>query len=156
MENLKSIVTKLAEANLTKKEHFLVDVIVSADKGPTKITILLDGDEGVTIDDCAEMSRAVGFALEEDEIVDSKYTLEVTSPGVDFPLDTLRQYKKNIGRKLKISTTDGKDIKGILKEVSEKRLLLDKEVKKGKKVDHVPLEMSFDQIKRTIVQVSFK
>ncbi|QSE99302.1 ribosome maturation factor RimP [Fulvivirga lutea] len=150
------MVTKLAEANLTKKEHFLVDVIVSADKGPTKITILLDGDEGVTIDDCAEMSRAVGFALEEDEIVDSKYTLEVTSPGVDFPLDTLRQYKKNIGRKLKISTTDGKDIKGILKEVSEKRLLLDKEVKKGKKVDHVPLEMSFDQIKRTIVQVSFK
>ncbi|MEQ8926487.1 MAG: ribosome maturation factor RimP [Fulvivirga sp.] len=156
MENLKSIVTKLAEANLTKKEHFLVEVIVSADKGPTKITILLDGDDGVTIDDCAEMSRAVGFALEEDEIVDSKYTLEVTSPGVDYPLDTLRQYKKNIGRKLKITTSEGKDVKGILKEVNEKGVLLDKEVKKGKKIDHVPLEMAFDQIKRTIVQVSFK
>lgn len=135
---------------------FIVDVLVSADKGPTKITILLDNDNGVNIDDCASLSRAVGHYLEENEIIDDKYTLEVTSPGVDHPLNSVRMFRKNIGRRLKITTSEGKEIKALLKEVNDDKVLLDKEVKKGKKIDHEPLEMEYGQIKKAIVQVSFK
>lgn len=156
LENLKSIVSKISEENLKDSTFFIVDIIVSADKGPTKITILLDADNGVNIDDCANLSRSVGHYLEENELIDSKYTLEVTSPGVDHPLNSVRMYKKNIGRKLKVTTSEGNEIKALLKEVSDDKVLLDKEVKKGKKIDHEPIELTFDQIKKAIVQVSFK
>ena len=116
----------------------------------------MDGDNGVTIDDCVKLSRAVGNYLEEEEVMDTKYTLEVSSPGIDIPLSSLRQYRKNIGRRLKISLAEGKDVKGILKEVDENELLLDKEVKKGKKITYEPVKLAFSEINKTIVQVSFK
>jgi len=156
LKNLQEIIERLADDNLAEKEHFIVGVKVSAEKGPSKISILLDGDNGVTIDDCVHLSRSVGHILEEEEIIEAKYTLEVTSPGVDYPLSSLRQYQKNVGRSLKISLNEGKEIKGILKEVSEEKLLIDKEVKKGKKINHEPVEVAFDEINKTIVQVSFK
>ena len=109
---------------------FIADVTVSSLKGPTKVSILLDGDMGVTIDDCVEMSRAVGNALEEDNMIDAKYTLEVSSPGVDHPLSDVRQYKKNIGRKLRVTLSDGKDVKGKLAEVTDKLIVVEKETKK--------------------------
>mgnify|MGYP001793886952 CR=1 FL=1 len=156
MKNLQTIIQRLAKENLAHKEHFIVDVKVSAEKGPSKVSILLDGDNGVTIDDCVNLSRAVGHILEEEELMESKYTLEVTSPGVDFPLSSLRQYRKNVGRKLRITLKEGKDLKGVLKEVDEQKILIDKEVKKGKKIMHEPLAVAFDEINKTIVQVSFK
>lgn len=156
MENLKSIVNQISEENLKDSTFFIVDVNVSSDKGPTKITILLDSDNGVTIDDCVSLSRAVGGTLEERNLIDAKYTLEVTSPGVDHPLNTVRQYRKNIGRKLKLTTTEGAEFKALLKEVSDEKILLDKEVKKGKKIDHEPVELAYNEIKKAIVQVSFK
>ena len=99
---------------------------------------------------------ATSLILEEEELMESKYTLEVTSPGVDFPLSSLRQYRKNVGRKLRITLKEGKDLKGVLKEVDEQKILIDKEVKKGKNIMHEPLAVAFDEINKTIVQVSFK
>ncbi len=156
LENLQSIVHQLAIENLNGDEFFIADVKVSAEKGPTKISILLDGDNGVTIDDCVALSRAVGNILEERDIISSKYTLEVSSPGVDHPLSSLRQYLKNIDRHIKVTTTEGDEIRGILKEVSEENLLMDREIKKGKKINHEPLQLAMSEIKKTIVQVSFK
>ncbi len=156
LENLQSIVHQLATDNLKGDEFFLADVSVSSEKGPAKISILLDGDNGVTIDDCAVLSRAIGNILEEQNIIGSKYTLEVSSPGVDYPLSSLRQYLKNIDRHLKVTTKEGKEIKGILKGASEEFISLDREVKKGKKITHEPLQLATDEIKKTIVQVSFK
>lgn len=156
LKNLQLIIEQLAEDNLPGEEYFIVDINVSSEKGPSKISILLDGDNGVTIDDCVKLSRAVGNLLEENEIMESKYTLEVTSPGVDYPLSSIRQYKKNIGRKLKVTNKEGKDIKGLLKEVSEEKITIDKEIKKGRKISYEPIELAFNEIKKTIVQVSFK
>ncbi|MEQ9166553.1 MAG: ribosome maturation factor RimP [Fulvivirga sp.] len=156
MKNLQSGIRQMAEGFLTNNEHFIVDVILSSEKGPSKILVLLDGDNGVTIDDCVSLSRAIGHELEENEIMEDKYTLEVSSPGVDFLLSSHRQYLKNIGRSVKVYTNEGEEIKGVLKEISETMLLLDKEVKKGKKITFEPMELSLEDVKKTIVQVSFK
>jgi ribosome maturation factor RimP len=156
LKNLKSIIKQKAESFLRSEEHFIVDVIVSSEKGPSKILILLDGDNGVSIDDCVSLSRAVGNEMEEEELMEDKYTLEVSSPGIDFPLSSPRQYSKNIERSVKVYTEEGEEIKGVLKEVDEKGILLDKEVKKGKKISYEPMQLPFGKIIKTIVQVSFK
>ena len=156
MESIATIVRQLAEENLKGEEYFIADVSVSSGNGPSKIAILLDSDEGVNIDDCAELSRAVGHILEERDIIGGKYTLEVSSPGVDFPLSSLRQYKKNIGRGVKITLSDGKDVKGKLKDATDAKLVVDKEKKKGKLTTYEEIEIPMSEVKKTIVQVSFK
>lgn len=153
---LKERIEALVTENIKDDTQFLVDVVISSKKGPTKILILLDGDNGVNIDDCAEISRAVGYHLEEQEIIDVKYTLEVSSPGVDYPLKTKRQYKKNIGREVKVTSNFDEEVKGVLKEVKEESILLEKEVKRGKKIELCEVEMPLQDIKKTIVQISFK
>ncbi|MEM9856355.1 MAG: ribosome maturation factor RimP [Bacteroidota bacterium] len=154
--DLKAKIVELVNENLHDESHFLVDVIISANKGPRKVLILIDGDQGINIDDCATLSRKVGFQLEENETIDDKYTLEVSSPGVDFPLATARQYKRNIGRKLKITTSENQEVLGDLLAVERDYITLDKEVNKGKKKEYEKVEMSFSDINKAIVQVSFK
>jgi len=153
---LKERIEALATEHIKDDSHFLVDIVISSKKGPSKILILLDGDEGVNIDDCAELSRSVGFQLEEQEVLDSKYTLEVSSPGVDYPLKTIRQYKKNVGREVKITSVTDEEIKGVLKGVGEEVIVLDKKIKKGKKIELSEVEIPLQDIKKTIVQISFK
>ena len=154
--DLKDKIIALAQENLTNESHFLVDVIISANKGPRKVLILVDGDEGINIDDCAALSRKVGFQLEEDDTIEDKYTLEVSSTGVDFPLTLNRQYKKNVGRGLKITTSDNNVISGNLLSVNDDIIIIDKEIKKGKKKEYEKVEMPFSDISKAIVQVSFK
>ncbi|MEM7109684.1 MAG: ribosome maturation factor RimP [Bacteroidota bacterium] len=154
--DLKGRIERLVQENLTDKSHFLVDIVISARKGPRKVLILIEGDEGITIDDCATLSRKVGFQLEEDGAIDDKYTLEVSSPGVDFPLVLQRQYKRNIGRSLKITTAENNELLGNLLAVSDQFITLDKEVKKGKKKEYEKVEIPFSGINKAIVQVSFK
>jgi ribosome maturation factor RimP len=50
-----------------------------------KLIILLDGDNGIGIDECAQVSRHVGFHLEEENVIETAYNLEVSSPGIDTP-----------------------------------------------------------------------
>ncbi len=72
-----------------------------------KVLVLIDGDEGVNIDHCAQISRKISAELEEKEVMDGAYRLEVSSPGVEFPLKYQRQFPKHIGRKVKVSQNDG-------------------------------------------------
>lgn len=157
--DLKEQLSQIAENHLKDESHFIVDVEISSTKGPKKVLVLLDGDSGVTIDDCADLSRAIGAEVEENNIIEDAYRLEVSSPGLDYPLQSTRQYNKNIGRKLKISLQEGKDIIGILKAVDEEKLVVDHEVKKGKKgskSEYKEVEIPRSEINKTIVQISFK
>ncbi|MCG8390808.1 MAG: ribosome maturation factor RimP [Cytophagales bacterium] len=153
--DLKDKIVSLAESNL-EESHFLVDVVISAKRGPKKVLILLDGDHGVTIDHCARLSRILGQLLDEEELIDDKYMLEVSSPGVDYPITLDRQYRKNIGRNIKVSLKDGTEAKGKLMEVNENGILLDREKKKGKKMEYELSKLLFLEIDKSIVQVSFK
>jgi len=137
------------------EEYFIVEIIIGGIKIKPKITILLDGDNGITIDYCAEISRKVANEIEEKNIIDTAYTLEVSSPGIDFPLKFHRQYKKNIGRKLEIELIDGNIKTGKLEEVNEGILYLSADKKKKAIEETVKQEIKLEEIKKAVVIISF-
>ncbi|MFZ6009866.1 MAG: ribosome maturation factor RimP [Bacteroidota bacterium] len=152
---LREEIQKLAESRLADTSHFVVNVSVSSHKGPAKIVVVVDGDQGITIDDCANLSRQLSKALDDTALVNDNYTLEVTTPGLDQPLTSLRQYKKNIGRGLKVKLQD-KTVEGNLAEVSEEKIVLNQEIGSGKKKETKNLEIPFSSIDKAFVLVSFK
>ena len=148
---------------------YIVDIQVAGKQGGRlKVTILLDSDAGITIDECARISRQVGNQLDEIDIFDGRaFTLEVSSPGIDFPLQFPRQYRKNIGRLLQVTLADGTIRNGKLTEVAEDHIVLDiapaQKSKSKKKVgaDDAPTPegltpISFEDIKKANVEISFK
>ena len=148
-------IRELAEEKLADRpDLFIVDIKVVNN---AKIIVLLDGDEGVGIHDCALVSRHVGFHLEEENLIEHAYNLEVSSPGLDTPLLSDRQYQKNVGRNVVIKLTDGSKIEGKLLEVKEEGLLIAHSVKeKGKKAQEVESLIEKSNIAETKVSVSFK
>jgi len=122
-----------------------------------KLEVLVDGDQGISIQDCAAISRHVGFHLEEEGIVDHAYRLEVSSPGVDTPLASLRQYRKNIGRNVQVKLADGKTVEGELLEAEAEGITIAEKVKeKGKKASIQERTITFEDIITTKVLISFR
>jgi ribosome maturation factor RimP len=140
------------------EEEFLVDVIVAGANAAGKILILIDGDNGINIDRCAEISRKTAAVLEAEDTIENPYILEVSSPGLEHPLKLLRQYKKNIGRTVKIVKADDSLIKGELIGVDEKDVTIRESKKeKGSKKELIQeITIPFTDIKKTNVLVSFK
>lgn len=157
--DLSTTITEMA-ASLLKEPHlFLVDVVISGNRVQKKVVVIIDGDEGTTIEDCAKLSRALSAQLDEEETIPEKYTLEVSTPGVDFPLKLKRQYKKHLGRGFKITLTDKSLVKGKLIGIGDEFIEVEfeeKKDKKSKKKDIKTMELPFDMIDKAFVQISFK
>ncbi|MFY7909461.1 MAG: ribosome maturation factor RimP [Emticicia sp.] len=151
---VKQKVEQLLEPLLENDKFFIVDIKVSLSKVHSKVTILLDSDEGIKIDECTAISRQLGTDI--DEMMPEKYTLEVSSPGVDFPLKSERMYRKNIGRSLKVIQNDGTEIKGVLEAVEAEQITIIEDKKRKKNEEIVPLVISFANIKQSEVIISFK
>lgn len=121
------------------------------------LEILLDGDNGIAIEDCAAVSRHVGFHLEEENVIENAYRLEVSSPGIDSPLVLVRQYEKNIGREVRVKLEDGTKREGKLLSISDDAITIEEKVKeKGKKAELKEAIFPLNQIKETKVLISFK
>jgi ribosome maturation factor RimP len=128
--DLKTQVEQIVES-LLEENYFLVDLQIGGTSQRPKINIFLDGDAGISIDYCAEISRKAGKIL--DEKIEAAYILEVSSPGIDAPLKFIRQYKKNIGRKVKIQLSNQTEMTGTLTAVSENQIeIMPKKKKKIK------------------------
>ena len=155
LQDLTGQIKKVAESLLLDESHFVVDVITSLRNNPKKLMVILDGDKGITIDDCAELSRKVSDALDETALVDGAFILEVSTPGLDQPLKIKRQYVKNIGRNVRVKTKD-KIVEGKLSAVRESNIELFQQVGGGKKKEEKLVEVSFEEIDKTFVLVSFK
>ncbi|MEC7752872.1 ribosome maturation factor RimP [Roseivirga thermotolerans] len=156
MKELTDQIKTLAEGHLKDDSYFIVDVISKGVSGKTKILVLLDGDQGVTIDDCAELSRNLAEDIELEDLIDVAYVLEVSSPGLDHPLASLRQFRKNVGRKLRVRLKSGSQIEGNLQVVNEAAIVLAAESKEKKKKVVEEKEISFADIEKANVLVSFK
>lgn len=154
MKETKDKIEALLQQYLEDEKYFVVDIKVSLSKVHSKVVILLDSDAGISIDECSEISRKIGKDL--DEIMPDKYTLEVSSPGVDIPLTFNRQYHKNVGRNLKVVLKSGQEYKGLLETVEAEKIIIreDKKVKKGEVIE--PLAIAFEEIKQAQVLISFK
>ncbi|MBC8985434.1 ribosome assembly cofactor RimP [Pedobacter sp. N36a] len=148
-------VTELVEEKISDRpELFLVEVKMLPNN---KLIIHVDGDEGISIQDCAAISRHVGFHLEEENTIDKAYNLEVSSPGVGEPLRLKRQYVKNIGRELSVKLSGGEIKEGQLLSVEENGITIEAKVKeKGKKATLESTSIDFSSITETKVLISFK
>lgn len=152
---LKDRVKELLEEALKEDESlFLIDFSVTADHS---IKIILDGDKGITLKDCMRVSRAIEHNLDREE---TDFSLEVTSAGAASPLLMPRQYKKNIGRKLKVKTSED-NFEGNLTETDEKGIVLEwkarepKPIGKGKVTVQKKQEIEFSEIKEAKVVLKF-
>jgi ribosome maturation factor RimP len=148
-------VSQLVEEKIADKpDLFLVSVKMQSNG---KLTILVDGDKGIGIADCAAISRHVGFHLEEGNVIDHAYNLEVSSPGIDTPLTLPRQYVKNIGRTLAIKMADGGKREGKLSGLTEDAIQVEETKKeKGKKAETIESVIALADIMETKVVISFK
>lgn len=148
-------VKALVEEKISDRpELFLVEVRMLPNN---KLIIHVDGDEGISIQDCAAISRHVGFHLEEENAIEKAYNLEVSSPGVGEPLKLKRQYVKNIGRDLSVKLSSGEIVEGKLLAAGEQSITIEAKVKeKGKKAQLVETSLDFDNIIETKVLISFK
>lgn len=151
IEEIRRIITGI----LADSTQFLVDVIVKGTKGTQKVLVIIDGDKGVTIDDCANLSRELSKALDDARWLDESYTLEVSTPGLDQPLKLKRQYIKNIGRKIRVHVQQHIE-EGKLVEVMDDVIKIEQELGQGKQKEVKMTEISFSEIDKTFVLVSFK
>ena len=148
------VLNLLDEAIASHPSLFLIDLTIT---DAFKIIVAIDGDNGVTLQDCIDISRAVENNLDREE---QDFSLEVASAGVSEPLSNVRQYKKNIGRTLKVKTTS-ETIEGKLTAVDDEKITLEwearepKKIGKGKETVQKKQEVIFADIKESIVIIIF-
>ena len=147
-------IRKIAESKLTDPGHFVVDVAVSL-RGKQKVLVFVDGDLGITIEVCADLSRAMSEELDKLPGLNESYVLEVSTPGVDHPLKFNRQYAKHVGRTLKVALRD-QSIEGKLVNVASDAISLEQTTGTGKKKEIKTIEIPFSDIEKSFVLVSFK
>jgi ribosome maturation factor RimP len=151
----KEKVKNLLEAGLEEfPDLFLIDLNINE---ANKIIVTLDGDNGVQLQDCINISRAIEHNLDREE---QDFALEVASAGVSLPLKMVRQYKKNIGRNLSIKTAD-KNIEAKLVDVSDQNITIEwssrepKKIGKGKETVHHKESVLYSDIKEALVVITF-
>ena len=148
-------VEKLLADGLKKREDlFLIDLTISNDNS---IKVIIDGDRGVTVDDCVFVSRAIEHNLDREE---QDFSLEVASAGAAAPLVNQRQYVKNLGRNLEVLTNDGK-VEGTLEHANDDGITLKwkarepKPVGKGKVTVQKQAEIAYGDIVEAKVMIKF-
>ena len=134
-------ISEIVEEFLIDEKLFLVDVKVSRDN---RIEVFIDGDEGVKIQDCIDLSRNLESRFDREE---EDFELSVLSWGLGEPLKLKRQYVKNIGQKVEAVCVSGECIEGVLKEVCESGLSIEVTKGKGKKMTVETADVAFENLK---------
>lgn len=144
-------ILNLVREVLDGTDKFLVDLHISRDN---RINISIDGDNGITIDDCIELSRHVEGHLNRDV---EDFELNVASAGLDCPLKMVRQYKKNVGRSLKVETADGNTRQGELLEATDEKIVLKLDLTKKQKKEGISdvFECLYKDIKTAKIVIKF-
>ncbi|MBW7839473.1 MAG: ribosome maturation factor RimP [Chitinophagaceae bacterium] len=154
-EKIVSEITGFVEKFIQKwPEVFVLETTISATH---KVTVLLDADNGMNIERCAEVNRALYKFVEDQQFFENQnFSMEVSSPGIDRPLTERRQFRKNIGRNIDVQKDDGTRLKGRLTGVTEEEISLEKEEKKKKKQSEPEIiTIPFKEIRQVKVLVTF-
>lgn len=152
----KGFIQEIVEQYVSGTSMFLVDVAI---RPGNIIVVEIDGDEGVSIEDCIALSRKIESQLDRDA---EDFELEVGSAGITSPFKILRQYQKNTGKEVEVLTCSGQKLKGILKSCSEEGFILTitkKEKPEGakRKIDvQEEIPFKYDEVKYTKYIISFK
>ena len=157
MLNTETALNKIEKFVLEQIENLPEAFLIEIKSTPgNKITVLLDADDGITIDRCIKINRALYKYIEETGLYpDGNFSLEVSSPGVDRPLQLHRQYLKNIGRKVEVLYTDGNKFEGTLSKVNDESITIEQQEGKGKNMITKEVTILFNEIKHTTVLITF-
>ncbi len=115
------------------------------------IRVFIENDAGITVGDCEKVSRLINDMIFTENLVESAYVLEVSSPGIDRPLEKLKDFQRNIGRKLRVfyqQSDQAHSAEGILEEAADSGIRIDR----GKKGS---LSLEFSQITKANVLPKF-
>lgn len=139
----------------TRQDLYLVELKISAS---SDITVILDGDEGLTLQDCLDASRAIEFNLDREE---HDFSLQVMSPGLSEPLKFPRQYKKNLGREVDLLLNNDEKVEGEITAVDDEKVTLTlryrrpKLIGKGKEDVVEEREIPYTDIKKALIIIKF-
>ena len=146
IQKLKDICQSVVEQH----EMMFIDFVVRGEGKVKVVELFIDGEDGVTADICAQVSRDISKITEEMELFEGPYRLDVSSPGVSRPLLFLKQYKKHTGRNFEISYIEEdavKKFKGKLLSIEDEDLTFE--------INNETKTLGFSQIKSAKVKVSF-
>ena len=151
----KNIIKSLVDSKLSGTDYYLVEISVSADN---LISVEIDNDNGVNIDDCVSLSRYIDDNLDREK---EDFELEVVSSGITSPFKILRQYKKNIGKEVEMLLKSGIKLTGVLKAADETgaTISVEKRIKtegsKRKETVQEDQTFSYNEIKYTKYIIRF-
>ena len=140
-EDISAAITPALEA----LGFYLEDVTITSAGRRSMLTVIVDGDTHLSLDQVTSATKAIGEIVESiQSLGETPFTLEVTSPGLDRPLTKVRHWQKNINRLVKVVLLDGSEIKGRIKDVSEVSARVDEK------------NINYSDIKRATLEVEFK
>lgn len=141
-DQMRSVVERVVE-----QAGFDLDELVVTPAGKRRLVrVVLDKDGGVTLDECAEVSRDISRVLDDSDVMGSQpYTLEISSRGVSKPLTLPRHWRRSRGRLVVVTTSDGAQLRARIVEADDERTVLD--------VDGDPRELSYGDVAKAVVQV---
>lgn len=149
-KKIKDYIDKLLSEEEVLEGCFVIEIVYH--ESSNQLKVFLDADRGLTLDQCKRVNRSLETFLDESLLIGEKYSLEVSSPGLDRPLVLMRQYQKNIGRMIElVLVEEGEKIEGVLTAVSEEGIGLD--VKKKKETHS--MQIAFVDIKKALVKIKF-
>ena len=143
-EKLRALLEPLVEG----RGAFMVDIDVRGEGNRQLLEVFCETDKGITVGECAEISRGILPAVESSGILGNGFRLDVSSPGVGFPLKNRRQYKSNIGRLMSVTYREGEEVRnteGDLAGVTEQAITLT--------TNAASIELRFDSILEARVKI---
>ena len=143
------LISRFVEERIEGSDLFLVSAKVLPGN---RIKVFVDAVEGLNVNDCVDVSRHIEGSLDREK---EDFELEVSSPGLTEPYQHPLQYKKNVGRQVKVTTNEGDSVKGELMEFSGIAITVQPE-KKKKKEQAEPVEILLTDIKEAKTVISFK
>ena len=140
-EDISAAITPALEA----LGFYLEDVTIISAGRRSMLTVIVDGDTHLSLDQVTSATKAIGEIVESiQSLGETPFTLEVTSPGLDRPLTKVRHWQKNINRLVKVVLLDGSEIKGRIKDVSEVSARVDEK------------NINYSDVKRATLEIEFK
>jgi ribosome maturation factor RimP len=140
-EDISAAITPALEA----LGFYLEDVTIISAGRRSMLTVIVDGDTHLSLDQVTSATKAIGEIVESvQSLGETPFTLEVTSPGLDRPLTKVRHWQKNINRLVKVVLLDGSEIKGRIEDVNEVSAIVDEK------------NINYSDIKRATLEVEFK
>ncbi len=147
IEKLRELIEPILEANAVD----LVDLEVRGSKRNLLLRIFVDVPGGISINECVRLSREFEDAIEMENLISGAYRLEVSSPGIDRPLKTVRDFQRNIGRLVEIQVYEEDQLQKFRGDILQAE---DASIKIQQENGDV-IEIPIDRIHKALIQIKW-